>query len=67
MLMGGYWPLLENHLTNNPFLSSRDFPILNFERQAKKLSLQHLEFNFIQFVVYPQRLKEMKKRVANNR
>jgi hypothetical protein len=45
----------------------RYFPILNFERQAKKLSLQHLEFNFIQFVLNPQRLKEIKKTVANNR
>jgi hypothetical protein len=31
------------------------------------LSLQHLEFNFIQFVLNPQRLKEIKKTVANNR
>lgn len=28
--------------------------------QEKKLSLQHLEFNFIQFVFYPQRLKKIK-------
>lgn len=55
----GDWWILRTNL--------RYFPILNFERKAKKLSLQHLEFNFIQFVVYPQRLKKIKKTVANNR
>jgi hypothetical protein len=31
-------------------------PILNFETGSGNLSLQHLEFNFIQFVVYPGRI-----------
>lgn len=38
----------------------RYFPFLDVERQGKKLSLQHLEFNFIQVVFYPQRLKKIK-------
>jgi len=48
----GDWWILRTNL--------RYFPFLDLERQGKKLSLQHLEFNFIQFVVYPQRLKKMK-------
>ncbi|WP_281612713.1 hypothetical protein [Flammeovirga sp. SubArs3] len=39
----------------------RYYPFLELEHQGKKLSLQHLEFNFIQFVIYPQRLKQIKK------
>jgi len=48
----GDWWILRTNL--------RYFPFLNIERQEKKLSLQHLEFNFIQFVFYPQRLKKIK-------
>jgi len=40
----------------------RYFPFLEIEHQDKRLSLQHLEFNFIQFVLYPQKLKMNKKR-----
>lgn len=32
-------------------------PLLSIEKNGKQLSLQQLEFNFIQFVVYPQRIK----------
>ena len=48
----GDWWILRTNL--------RYFPFLSIERQSKKLSLQHLEFNFIQFVFYPQRLKKIK-------
>jgi len=48
----GDWWILRTNL--------RYFPILDVERQGKWLSLQHLEFNFIQFVFYPQRLKKIK-------
>ena len=48
----GDWWILRTNL--------RYFPFLTIERQARKLSLQHLEFNFIQFVFYPQRLKKIK-------
>lgn len=48
----GDWWILRTNL--------RYFPSLRIERQSKKLSLQHLEFNFIQFVFYPQRLKKIK-------
>jgi outer membrane protein W len=50
----GDWWILRTNL--------RYFPFLDVERQGKKLSLQHLEFNFIQFVFYPQRLMKIKKR-----
>ena len=46
----GDWWILRTNL--------RYFPFLDIERKGKKLSLQHLEFNFIQFVFYPQRLKK---------
>ena len=49
----GDWWILRTNL--------RYFPFLTIERQSKKLSLQHLEFNFIQFVFYPQRLKKVNK------
>ena len=48
----GDWWILRTNL--------RYFPFLSIERQSRKLSLQHLEFNFIQFVFYPQRLKKIK-------
>ena len=48
----GDWWILRTNL--------RYFPSLDVERQGKKLSWQHLEFNFIQFVFYPQRLKKIK-------
>jgi len=48
----GDWWILRTNL--------RYFPFLKLDREGKKLSLQHLEFNFIQFVVYPQRLKKIK-------
>ena len=49
----GDWWILRTNL--------RYFPFLSIERQEKKLSLQHLEFNFIQFVFYPQRLKKVNR------
>jgi outer membrane protein W len=36
-------------------------PNLNIDHLNKNLSLQHFEFNFIQLVVYPQRLSKYKK------
>lgn len=39
----------------------RYLPTLQIEKNNKKLSLQHLEFNFIQLVVYPQRIKKYKE------
>ena len=48
----GDWWILRTNL--------RYFPFLDVERQGKKLSWQHLEFNFIQFVFYPQRLMKIK-------
>ncbi|MCB9081948.1 MAG: hypothetical protein H6555_09585 [Lewinellaceae bacterium] len=36
----------------------RYLPLLTIENQDKKLSFQHLEFNFIQLVIYPQRIKK---------
>ncbi len=36
-------------------------PFLDIEHNSKVLSLQHLEFNFIQLVIYPQRRKLSKK------
>jgi len=39
----------------------RYLPTLEIEHNDKKLSLQYLEFNFIQVVIYPQRIKELKK------
>ncbi len=39
----------------------RYLPTLEIENNNKRLSLQHLEFNFIQLVVYPQRIKKYKE------
>ncbi|MDE0471808.1 MAG: hypothetical protein OXH57_07685, partial [Ekhidna sp.] len=50
--MKGDWWILRTNL--------RYFPLLDIEHQRKKLSLQYLEFNFIQFVIYPQRLRKLK-------
>ena len=36
-------------------------PFLQLEKGSKKISLQHLEFNFIQAVFYPQRIKKYKE------
>jgi len=36
-------------------------PFLELEKNSKKISLQHLEFNFIQAVIYPQRIKKYKE------
>lgn len=36
-------------------------PALDIAINDKRLSLQHLEFNFIQFVMYPQRMKRFKE------
>jgi len=43
----------------------RYYPFLNIEHQGKKISLQHLEFNFIQFVLYPQKMKISKNSSKN--
>ncbi|MEM8890435.1 MAG: hypothetical protein AAGD28_20835 [Bacteroidota bacterium] len=40
----------------------RYYPFLNIEHQERNLSLQHLEFNFIQFVFYPQRKAKYRNR-----
>ncbi len=45
----GDWWILRTNL--------RYYPFLKINYQDKNLSLQHLEFNFIQFVLYPERLK----------
>lgn len=52
----GDWWILRTNL--------RYFPFLEIPYQGKTLSLQHMEFNFIQFVVYPQRFKQIKKIIA---
>jgi len=36
-------------------------PFLELEKNSKKISLQHLEFNFIQAIIYPQRIKKYKE------
>lgn len=36
-------------------------PFLEIDRSDRKISLQHLEFNFIQAVFYPQRIKKYKE------
>jgi len=36
-------------------------PFAEIERSGKMLSLQHLEFNFIQAVIYPQKIKKYKE------
>ncbi|WP_157491274.1 hypothetical protein [Flammeovirga sp. SJP92] len=49
----GDWWVLRTNL--------RYFPFLELERQQKSLSLQFIEFNFIQFVFYPQRLRKLNR------
>lgn len=49
----GDWWLLRTNL--------RYTPDLNLEYLGEKISFKQLEFNFIQFVIYPQRLKKYKK------
>ncbi|NME68062.1 hypothetical protein [Flammeovirga aprica] len=49
----GDWWILRTNL--------RYFPLLELERQQKSLSLQFIEFNFIQFVFYPQRLRKLNR------
>ncbi len=49
----GDWWILRTNLRYSPFLT--------MEYQDKNLSLQKLEFNFIQFVLYPQRMKMSKR------
>ena len=44
----GDWWILRTNL--------RYFPQLKINKGANYLSLQHLEFNFIQLVIYPQKL-----------
>lgn len=41
--------------------SLRYSPFAEIERNGKMLSLQHLEFNFIQAVIYPQKIKKYKE------
>lgn len=36
-------------------------PLLEINKNSKKISLQYLEFNFIQAVIYPQRIKKYKE------
>ncbi len=55
---GDFWVLRTN---------LRYYPFLTFEKDSFTLSLQHLEFNFIQFVIYPQRLARTKKITLNKR
>lgn len=50
--VNGDWWVLRTNL--------RYYPFLKVDHQGKSLSLQHLEFNFIQFTFYPQRLKKVK-------
>ena len=40
-------------------------PALTITQNNSKLSLQYLEFNFIQFVVYPQRIKKYRAMTAS--
>ena len=42
----------------------RYYPFLKLHVENKSLSLQHMEFNFIQFVMYPQRFKIAKNKLA---
>ena len=49
----GDWWLLRTNL--------RYFPTLRLEIDRESISQQYLEFNFIQFVLYPQRLMKIKK------
>ncbi|WNJ19087.1 hypothetical protein [Pontibacter sp. G13] len=49
----GDWWILRTNL--------RYFPFLGIDRDGQQVSLQYVEFNFIQFVVYPQRLGRIRK------
>ena len=49
----GDWWVLRTNL--------RYYPTLSVDLDGHALSLQHLEFNFIQFVMYPQRLHRIRK------
>ncbi len=40
-------------------------PLLNFKADDLDLSLQHIEFNFIQVVIYPQRIMQMRRMRKN--
>ena len=51
----GDWWILRTNL--------RYYPTLQLSLAEGALSQQHLEFNFIQLVVYPQRLQKIKKRL----
>lgn len=53
---GDYWILRTN---------VRYAPNLNLEHRNRKLNLELIEFNFIQFVFYPQRFKTYKKYLAS--
>jgi hypothetical protein len=52
----GDWWILRTNL--------RYYPFLKLHIENKSLSLQHMEFNFIQFVIYPQRSKIAKNKLA---
>lgn len=52
----GDWWILRTNL--------RYYPFLKLHVENKSLSLQHMEFNFIQFVVYPQRFKIAKNKLT---
>ena len=52
----GDWWILRTNL--------RYYPFLKLHIENKNLSLQHMEFNFIQFVMYPQRFKIAKNKLA---
>ena len=54
----GDWWILRTNL--------RYYPFLKLHVENKKLSLQHMEFNFIQFVMYPQRFS-MAKNIFNQK
>ena len=49
----GDWWILRTNL--------RYYPFLKLHVENKSLSLQHMEFNFIQFVMYPQRFQNSQK------
>ena len=54
----GDWWILRTNL--------RYYPFLKLHIENKNLSLQHMEFNFIQFVMYPQRFS-MAKNIFNQK
>jgi hypothetical protein len=53
----GYWWLLRTSL--------RSTPILDIKHLNRSLSVQHLEFHFIQFVVFPQQLTSYNKYISS--